>query len=159
VDGEPIPCAGTGQDGEYRNGAAVNPRFRTNGDGTVLDNLTGLIWLQDANCFGLRDWMTALSDANTLAEGSCGLTDGSVAGDWRLPNRRELESLLDFGQYLPALPSGHPFIDVRQGSFWSSTSRHGGLAIYAWCVNLNTSDVSMLYKIYEIRVLPVRGPE
>ena len=92
---EPIDCAGTGQDGEYQAGVSVDPRFTDNGDGTVTDNLTGLIWLKDADCFGSRNWTNALSDANTLADGSCGLTDGSVAGDWRLPNVRELQSLID----------------------------------------------------------------
>jgi hypothetical protein len=157
-NGDQIDCAGTGQDGESRNGVTVNPRFRTNGDGTVLDNLTGLIWLQDANCWALRNWTAALSEANNLAEGSCGLTDGSIAGDWRLPNRKELLSLLDLGQYVPALPPGHPFTDVRQGPYWSSTS-DAGIAIYAWTVNIYTAGVSFHYKINAIRVWPVRGPE
>ena len=46
-----------------------NPRFTDNSDGTVTDNLTGLIWLKDANCFGDRTWISALSDANGLASG------------------------------------------------------------------------------------------
>ena len=81
-----IDCCGTGQDGEYQLGASVDSRFTDNGDGTVADNLTGLIWMKNANCFGTRSWEGALFDANTLADGSCGLTDGSVAGDWRLLN-------------------------------------------------------------------------
>ena len=72
-----------------------NPRFTDNGNGTVTDNLTGLIWLKNANCFGAKDWAMALSDANTLNNGECGLTDGSVEGDWRLPNVREMQSLID----------------------------------------------------------------
>ena len=44
------PCTGTGEDGEHQKGVAwPNPRFTDNGDGTVTDNLTGLIWLKDAN--------------------------------------------------------------------------------------------------------------
>ena len=65
-----------------------NPRFKDNGNGTVTDNLTRLIWLKNANAFGLRTWEQALSDANALASGSAGLTDGSKAGDWRLPKTR-----------------------------------------------------------------------
>ena len=80
-------CAGTGQDGELQKGVSwPDPRFTDNGDGTVTDNLTGLIWLKNANCFGQRTWANALSDCNNLASGSCGLTDGSSAGDWSLPN-------------------------------------------------------------------------
>ena len=41
--GNLIDCAGTGQDGEYQAGVSVDPRFTDNGDGTVTDNLTGLI--------------------------------------------------------------------------------------------------------------------
>src|SRR5262249_14576398 len=111
-----IPCAGTGQDGEFQAGVAFPAqRFRDNRDGTVRDNLTGLVWLQDANCFpgdfgpGLMKWQDALSLANNLAHGQCGLSDRSVAGDWRLPNVKELQSLIDFGQLSPALPADHPF--------------------------------------------------
>ena len=50
-DGIVIPCAGSGQDGELQKGVAwPNPRFTDNGDGTVTDNLTGLIWLKHASC-------------------------------------------------------------------------------------------------------------
>jgi hypothetical protein len=79
----------TGDDGDLERGVAwPNPRFTNNGDGTVTDNLTGLIWLQDANCFGLKNWDNTLSACNGLANGQCGLTDGSNAGDWKLPNRK-----------------------------------------------------------------------
>jgi hypothetical protein len=68
----------TGDDGDLERGVAwPSPRFTDNGNGTVKDNLTGLIWLKDANCFSRRTWAQALSDANSLANGSCGLTDGS----------------------------------------------------------------------------------
>ena len=63
-----------------------------------------------------RSWTDAISDCHGLADGSCGLTDGSSAGDWRFPNRKELESLLDLSQYNPALPSGHPFDNVQPSS-------------------------------------------
>jgi 2',3'-cyclic-nucleotide 2'-phosphodiesterase (5'-nucleotidase family) len=48
----------------------------------------------------------ALIDASNLKSGMAGLTDGSKAGDWRLPNVRELHSLIDFGRGTPALPEG-----------------------------------------------------
>ena len=120
--GLPISCNGTGQDGEFQAGVSVKPRFTDNGDGTVTDNLTGLVWLRDANCFGDWTWTDALSAANTLADGSCDLTDGSVVGDWRLPNLRELLSLIDYQESFPALPKKHPFSRVRSSSYWSSTS-------------------------------------
>lgn len=136
-NGQPIMCAGTGQDGELQRGAAwPTPRFTDNGDGTVLDNLTGLLWLKDANCFGTpRIWQEALNLANNLADSQCGLTDGSQAGDWRLPNVRELQSLIDYGRVVPALPSAHPFLFVARGFYWSSTTSVGS-PLDAWGVVL-----------------------
>ena len=131
-----IACAGTGQDGEYQEGVAPPvPRFTDNGDGTVTDNLTELIWLKNANCFSDVNWETALDDANALAEGSCGLTDSSVAGEWRLPNVKELQSLTDFSEYEPALPAGHPFSGVEWSHYWSATTRVFDPSD-AWTVNL-----------------------
>jgi hypothetical protein len=99
-----------GDDGDLQKGVSLpDPRFTDNGNGTITDNFTGLIWLKNANCFGSQIWANALTSANNLANGQCSLTDGSVAGDWRLPNVRELESLVDFGQFNPSLPLGHPF--------------------------------------------------
>jgi len=122
-----VTCAGTGQDGEYQKGvASPEPRFQANGDGAVTDKLTGLTWTIDANCAGELEWNNALDFCNTLAAGDCGLTDGSVAGSWRLPSIRELYSLVDYGNHYPALPSGHPFTNVQGGEeveigYWSST--------------------------------------
>ncbi|MGE5304160.1 MAG: DUF1566 domain-containing protein [Alphaproteobacteria bacterium] len=100
---EPINCADTGQDGELRKGVAwPTPRFNDNGNGTITDNLTGLIWLQNAGCFGTVTWIQALAAANSLANSNCNLSDGSAAGDWRLPNVRELRSLIDYAQSNPA---------------------------------------------------------
>lgn len=121
--GVSIACSGTGQDGELQRGVDwPSPRFNDNGDGTVTDNLTGLIWLKLAECFGMRAWEQALADANGLMAGSCGLSDGSVATDWRLPNVKELLSLVDYSEFNPALTQAHPFTDVQNSTYWSSTS-------------------------------------
>jgi hypothetical protein len=148
----------TGDDGDYEMGvASPNPRFTDNGDGTVTDNLTGLIWLKNADCFGQRAWSDALSDCNGLASGSCELTDGSSAGDWRLPNVKELQSLIDFGEYNPALPSGHPFNGVQSSIYWSSTSYSGNTDL-AWYVYMSDGVVSGLNKAnFSYYVWPVRG--
>ena len=121
--GGSIPCANTGQDGDIQAGVPLpSPRFTDNLDGTIKDNLTGLIWLKLADCFGTSKWAQALTDANTLNSGECGLSDGSVEGDWHLPNRNELTSLLDLENFNPALPTGHPFMNFTGSSYWSSTT-------------------------------------
>ncbi|MBJ6752135.1 Lcl C-terminal domain-containing protein [Geomonas anaerohicana] len=121
--GTEIPCAGTRQDGELQMGLAPpSPRFTDHNDGTVTDNLTGLIWLKQANCFGPKLWMDAMSLAKDLHSGTCGLSDNSVAGDWRLPNILELESLVDISNINPALPTGHPFSSVQNSGYLSSTT-------------------------------------
>jgi len=157
-----ISCSGTGQDGELEKGVSwPSPRFTDNGNGTVTDHLTGLIWLKNANCEGLKTWANALTWCNNLASGSCGLSDGSSAGDWRLPNRYELESLLDMSRYDPALPSGHPFTGdpfagVPSGDYWSSTTYAINTGS-AWYVNLSIGVVNGGVKTAAGSVWPVRG--
>jgi Protein of unknown function (DUF1566) len=151
-----IPCDDTGQDGDIQAGVPCpTPRF-TARQGAVNDNLTGFIWLKNANCFGNRAWAQALTDANTLAHGSCGLTDGSVAGDWRLPNVKELQSLLDFGRAQPPLPAGHPFLNVQAAIYWSSTSLTG-ITGGAWGVAMLTGGTDIGGKDGGQIVWPVRG--
>ena len=74
-------------------------RFVDLENGTIQDCNTSLIWLKDANCLrdsgGPADFATANANASTLASGSCGLSDGSVAGDWRLPDVTEFCSAAD----------------------------------------------------------------
>jgi len=115
-----------GDDGESPSGVKwPEPRFTDNGDGTVKDNLTNLIWLKNANCFGNKTWIDALDAANNLAHGQCGLSDGSPPGKWRLANARELLSLVDYDNYSPALPSAHPFTNVNSKAYWSGTTVAG----------------------------------
>lgn len=154
----PVACASTAEDGESQTGVAVSPRFTDNDDGTVTDNLTGLIWLREGNCTAFfasdgighndRPWQAALAAAQQLASGYCGLTDGSVAGDWRLPNLRELLSLIDFSQISPALPAGHPFLNTVSSLpsyYWSSTTV-AGYTYGAWLVDFSLGVVSNDFK-------------
>lgn len=121
--GSVVACAGTGQDGNKLSGVAwPTSRFNDNANGTVTDNLTGLIWLKNANCFNSNTWLQALSAANTLASGACNLTDNSVAGNWRLPNVNELESLIDLQNINPALPTQNAFGNVQSQYYWTSST-------------------------------------
>jgi len=55
-----------------------------------------------------------------MSYGDCGC--GSVCTDWRLPNVKELQSLIDYSTYNPSLPDSHPFTNVQSAAYWSSTS-------------------------------------
>ncbi len=113
---------GPRDDGALQKGGAwPTPRFTDNNNGTVTDNLTGLIWTKNS-VMAIENWDDALSFANSLASGTAGLTDGSQAGDWRLPNVRELLSLLDYGRESPALPADNPFENLTGMWYWSSTT-------------------------------------
>jgi hypothetical protein len=104
-------------------------RFTDNGNGTVTDRLTGLVWLRNAGCFAASSWSAALDQASKLASGACGLSDGSSAGQWRMPNVNELESLVDVSRSAPALPAGAQFSNVAtSAAYWSSTTYMAGTA-------------------------------
>jgi len=130
-----------GDDGAQRNGLAwtASGRFTDNSDGTITDSLTGLVWLKNAGCFDPINWFGAVADANGLASGQCGLTDASSAGQWRLPNLNELESLIDVSASNPALPANHPFANVASGIYWTSTSYFGGQtgSPNAWAIRMS----------------------
>lgn len=114
----------SGDDASVQKGVTwPGSRFIDNANGTVSDQLTGLIWLKNAGCFSPSDWATALAVANQLASGSCGLSDGSTAGQWRMPNANELESLVDVSRTNPAVSSGHPFTNINLvKAYWTSTT-------------------------------------
>ncbi len=152
ADGLEIPCRGSGQDGELRTGTPwPEPRFRADGD-TVRDLLTGLAWSRDANpgVFPCT-WQEALNRVARLNRDRwCG------HGDWRLPNRRELRSLMDFQAKKPALPRDHPFAGVFLGWYWTSTSAAINPA-YAWYVHMEGARMFYGRKNQEYLVWPVRG--
>ena len=158
VDGKVISCEGTGQDGEYQTGVpSPLPRFSDNNNGTVTDNLTGLIWLKNANLFGevMRD--EAIERAKSIASGSCGLTDDSQAGDWRLPNVNELESLLEFDNTSgPAVATPNPFTNLQVANYWSSTSV-AAFPELGWYVAMAVGPPVFDLKINRMRMWPVRG--
>ena len=148
------------------------PRFEVNDDGTVTDTRTGLVWLEDASCAelprtddsGRAYGSTAILAAGDLAAPACGLADGSVAGDWRLPSRAELESVLDLGFARPALSNaagsarwsaGDPFTGVETSYYWSSTPLAED-PTYVWCVDLYDGVVFYSYEVNYYYVWPVR---
>jgi len=161
----PVPKTGQtvtvlpGDDGDWQRGQAwPDPRLTDNGDGTVTDNLTGLIWLQDSSCINASTWAEALQECNDLAEGRCGLVDGSKSGDWRMPNIKELLSLIDYSNAEPALPTGDLFTGVLTGFYWSSTSVPTGVVEgAAWTLEVWYGLTFPIFTDSVADVWPVRG--
>ncbi|MGQ9592618.1 MAG: Lcl C-terminal domain-containing protein [Planctomycetota bacterium] len=100
-----------GQDGYYQAGCPMEGRFVDNGDGTVSDLCTGLMWEKNT-APGSYTWQQALSYCEGL----------TLAGytDWRLPNIRELQSIVDYGRSGPSI--GPPFTAFSSWYWSSSTS-------------------------------------
>ncbi len=150
-DGHEIPCAGSGQDASFSVGISCpEPRFDLRGD-EVVDGLTGLIWCRNANLaeFPLT-WQEALDFVATM-----NLEQRFGQRDWRMPNRRELRSLLSLQTKLPALPERHPFINVFNGWYWTSTTAAIGPA-HAWYVALDGARMFYGGKDQSFMLWPVR---
>lgn len=98
--------------------------YVNNGDGTVTDNVTGLLW-QRADDGVMRTWEEALDYCETR----------TLAGrrDWRLPNIRELKSIVD-RLYDPAID---PAFECRSDVYWSG-STIAGSPHCAWGVRFDS---------------------
>ena len=139
----------TNDDGSLHKGIAwAVPRFKNNGDGTVSDQNTGLMWARDANTAGALIWQDAVDFCTNFTAGGF--------GDWRLPNRWELMSLADNGSYGPALPTNHPFTSVQLSFYWSSTT-YANNQTEAWAVDITDSYARNRSKPSTLFVWPVRG--
>lgn len=143
-----------GDDGDLERGVvSPSPRFTDNGNGTVADNLTGLMWTKNANLpNGTKTWQVALDYVKSL-------NSSNYLGysDWRLPNRKELRSLIDYSEYDPSLPIGHPFTNVQLNYYWSS-STNASRTESAWMVNMHDGAVQANEAYYDVYyVWPVRS--
>ena len=152
--GEIAECEGakiTGQDGDVLAGISwPEPRFEISGS-AVFDRLTNLSWLRNAGITGKpTTWKQALETVKRLNS-----TAFRGFNDWRLPNIRELESLTDMGNHSPALPEDHPFENVEQ-FYWSSTTSQYETT-YAWVLYLQDGNLGVGFKQKaEFFVWPVR---
>jgi hypothetical protein len=150
--GNDIPCRGTGQDAEFKRGTPwPATRFKKKED-TVLDLLTGLMWTRDATPAELPlTWQESLDYIAILNR------DKAFGyADWRLPNRRELRSLVSHQAKKPVLPQGHPFRNVFPGWYWSSTSAAINRS-YAWYVHMEGARMFYGGKEQSFLLWPVRG--
>jgi hypothetical protein len=108
-------------------GAPNLEAYKDNGDGTVADNVTALMWqqVQPTATYSQAD---ALNYCSTL----------TLAGhsDWRLPTVIELASIVDLGQSTPPTINGTYFPSAPKNFFWSSSPAAGSPSS-AWYVNFS----------------------
>ncbi|MEN8140883.1 MAG: DUF1566 domain-containing protein [Thermodesulfobacteriota bacterium] len=138
----------------------ADQRFSPSGD-TVTDELTGLTWLDVSSQGTWQDALNAVAALNTQNAGG--------HNDWRLPNRRELFSLVDAGEATgPVLTNGHPFTNILAGEYWTSTTSfnvqenpaptpNSPAGTSAWVVDMDNGAVTTYVKYNTARVLYVRG--
>ena len=108
-----------GEDADYNiNGQS----FTDNGNGTITDNLTGLMWQKIDN--GESTWETAVANSGSIT--TAGYTD------WRLPTPAELMSIFSYNSN-PALNS--IYFPVSAAEYWWSSDVYGASTTNVWCAN------------------------
>ena len=162
-----IPCAGTGQDGEFQAGVARS--YRVIGF-TIRDDATGLEWekLVDDDSIHAKDtWYSFDAAMAKIAELNSSLYAGH--DDWRLPNRFELETLLDLSGISPAVDTrlDQCFAGCTQlicsctsgGDYWTSTAE-AFLPVFGSAVNFTSGAIDfplLSDPLATIHVRAVRG--
>ena len=157
----------TGDDGGLQRGVAwPSPRFTDNGDGTVTDEVTGLMWLKDGNCFGIGQWFNGAANYPALETvrdfnsnpGNYSCTDYTASyNDWRLPNVNELESLVNAEESSTTIwLNAQEFTNVQSGNYWSSTTR-ASATDNVWGVDMGSGSVVAVNKANSIYLWPVRA--
>ncbi|MCJ7828831.1 MAG: DUF1566 domain-containing protein [Dehalococcoidia bacterium] len=148
---------GTYQAGWWRGKTVANNRTRfiaktIGGDDVVIDRATSLIWAADGTAAGCNNGSTITwSNAIIYAEG---LTFAGFS-DWRVPNIRELMSILDYNEYMPTIQDP-PFTHTKSNIYWSSTtSKNNDLVV--WYVNFLEGIITTTAKTGLRYVRVVRG--
>jgi len=135
-----------GEDSDY----TINPpSYTDNGNGTITDNVTSLIWQkEDDNT--TRTWDDAVTCCNDL----------TLAGysDWRLSSRKELMGVVDYGSIDPSIDTTY-FPGTNVLKYWSSTTSASSSSS-AWPVHFSDGSVDDIYgKTGSYYVRCVRGQE
>ena len=114
----------------------------------MTDNCTGLMWQKDTGNDEISlNWCDALTYCENL--------DLAGHGDWRLPNARELQSIVNYWQLSPLID---PVFGALSSFYWSSTS-FANFPDFAWVVAFNDGSVKFGGKGVFFHVRAVRtGP-
>lgn len=167
--GNVIPCFGTDQDGDIQAGAALS--YTDNGNGTITDNNTGLVWEKKSDDGSIHDKDTTYTWDNAFLLHVAGLNQAAFAGhtDWRLPNVKELESIVDYENSIPAVTPAFnnncaasctvltcSCTAVSNDNYWSSTT-YAFVPGFAWVVFFGNGDVDNALKANNNSVRAVRG--
>jgi len=140
LDGLQMPAGGdpTAVSWELVNARWVKNIY-TNGDVTMSDRTTGLMWHYNTNPCGQQNWSSAMSYCNNLI----------YAGhsDWRLPDGDTLTAQYSYGSLFPSRPANY---------YWTSIEKYSG-GLDAWRINMNFGGGSWGQKVSAYYVWPVRG--
>ncbi len=145
-----------GEDADY----TINPpSYTNNGDGTVTDNVTGLMW-QKARVSQTYNWYRAAGvydgSYNRTTQNVCQEQTTGNHHDWRLPTKKELAGIVDYSRYYPN-PSINPVFTGYASFYWSSTA-YAASSSTAWVVYFDSGFVSIGSKSQDyIYVRCVRG--
>lgn len=144
----PIPCRDAdcvGQDGALLAGCPSEGRFEDNDDGTVTDTCTGLMWQKNTADLNNDEQIEILGDTSAWCDAASYCDALSFAGheDWRLPNARELQSIVDYGRSNPSID---PVFGGLSEFYWSSTS-YQEAPDDAWGVGFNSGYVGIRVKL------------
>ena len=120
-------------------------RFTDNGDGTVTDKETNLVWMKQDDG-KRRTW----KEAKEYAEENMAKLPGE---GWRLPTVKELISIVDYEKNSPAID---PVFTNTQSAYYWTSSPHAGYSVSAWSVSFGGGYVDWYGTNVEDYVRPVR---
>ena len=132
---------------------AAHAGYVDNGDWTVTDTSTGLIWEVKTDDGSIRDKDNRFTWQEVLAY--CEALDLGGHTDWRLPTIKELRSLVDYTQYSPAINRDF-FPNTVSSDYWSSTT-DASYTGYAWSVGFHGGGDGSSGKGHGYYVRAVRG--
>jgi hypothetical protein len=159
----------------------IGKRYQDNNNGTITDCRTGLVWLKDANCSnvilggvykdtGRLNWQDAKKWVKGLGSSSCGLTDGSSQGDWRLPTMTELMAMVESAKKqnfaMPVLTDasgtaqgsdGNAFSNVQTTYYYWTSTAYPCFDVCARTLSLAYGDKNEIVQSDTNFVWPVRG--